>query len=57
MFTVLALFFGFSDTKDLREYSKQKFPSFGKKTLFALGPSGILGPNWSKIRKNINKEK
>ncbi len=51
MFTGLALFFGFSDTKDLGEYRKQKIFEFGKKNFFALGPSRISGLNWSKICK------
>ena len=50
MLNVLALFFRFSDTRDLGKYSKQKNFEFWK-VYFALGPPRIFGPNWSKIRK------
>ena len=51
MFNVLALFFGFSDTRDLGKYSKEKKFRVLESFFFALGQPGIFGPNWSKIRK------
>ena len=52
MFNVLTLFFGFSDTRDLGKYSKQKILSFGKNLFFAH--PGFLDQIGQKFVKNKN---